>query len=135
MARLRLWIFECPDQAQSTLDDAMNCISIILTNKGESGPYDLIGLFLCHIIIWAFAHAMPLSQKDTVIRGLPGKKAILHSVLEVVEAGFLQDRIDDAVRAPQLIFRHAIQSLVHLGTWGASANLALLLHLHPSNSY
>lgn len=135
LARLKTWILQCPDQAASALEDAVKCISLTLTNDGESGPYDLIGLFLCHIIIWAFAHAMPLSQKDTLIRQMQSNKSVLHAVLEVIEAGFLQNNADNAVKGPQVIFRHAIQSLVHLGTWGASSNLALLLHLHPSNSH
>ncbi|KAF3041897.1 hypothetical protein E8E12_005698 [Didymella heteroderae] len=132
MTRLKVWIAQHPDQVATALEDALKCISIALANNGESDPYDLIGLFLCHIIIWAFAHALPLFEKNNMVRQLQGNEAILQSVLEVFEAGFLQnDRTDNAVKAPQLIFRHAIQSLVRLGTWGASSNLALLLHLHP----
>lgn len=132
--RLRTWTIRCPDQAATALEDALKCISIILAHDGESGPYDLIGLFLCHVVVWALAHAMPPSQKDKMVRQLQINKAILPSVMEVVEAGFVQDdRTENSSQASQLIFRHAVQALVQLGTWGASSNLALLLHLHPSN--
>ncbi|KAF1926887.1 uncharacterized protein M421DRAFT_422130 [Didymella exigua CBS 183.55] len=135
MIRLGAWIDQCPEQAATVLEDASKCISIILANKGESGPYDLIGLFLCHIVIWSFAHVATLHQKEVMFLQLQGSQNILQSVLEVFEAGFLRrGKVDGTIDAPQLIFRHAIQSLVQLGTWGASSNLALLLYLHPGVS-
>ena len=133
MSRLAAWIVRYPEQATGAVKDAANCISIILSNQGESDPYDVIGLFLSHVIVWSFAHTASSYQKEFIVKTLQEHPAILPTVLEVIQAGFGCSETAEATicDVPQLIFRHAIQSLVQLGTWGASSNLALLLHLHP----
>jgi hypothetical protein len=133
MSRLAAWIVRCPEQATCAVEDAANCISIILNNRAESDPYDMIGLFLSHVIVWSFAHTASSHQKESIIKTLREHPEILPTVLEVIQAGFGCSETAEATTfdVPQLIFRHAIQSLVQLGTWGASQNLALLLHLHP----
>ncbi|KZM27963.1 DNA binding [Ascochyta rabiei] len=131
--KLSAWIHQCPEQAARAVEDAATCISLIMCNEGESDPYDVIGLFLCHVVVWSFAHAASAHQKGFILRQLQDKPGVSPAVLEVIQAGFAHDDStdDSEVDAPQLVFRHAIQSLVQLGTWGASSNLALLLHLHP----
>lgn len=136
MDRLGSWIVQCPESASLALQNATICISIILNNTGESDPYEIVGVFLCHVVIWSLAHAAPSHQKIFMLQLLRNNEAILPSIIEVIEAGFLQDNATEVMvpEAPQLVFRHAIQILVQQGTWGASANLALLLHLHPGVS-
>lgn len=115
------------------VEDAASCISLIMCNKGESDPYDLIGLFLCHVVLWSFAHAASSDQKISIIQHLQAAQDVSPGMLDVIQAGFagVGAQSGCAMDAPQFIFKHAIQSLVQLGTWGASSNLALLLHLHP----
>ncbi|KAH6629330.1 fungal-specific transcription factor domain-containing protein [Boeremia exigua] len=136
MSRLKSWIAQYPEKASHVMEDASHCISIVMSNQGESDPYDIIGLFLCHVIIWSFAHVASAPQKESTLRLLRANSAISGSVLDVIEAGFASNNSEatNGVDAPQLIFRHAIQALVQLGDWGASSNLALLLHLHPGIS-
>ena len=132
MGRLAAWIGRYLDQAIRAVEDAATCISLIMSNPSESDPYDIIGLFLCHVIVWSFAQTASSRQKEVFIETLQKQQRVLPTVLEVIQAGFSCGGIEDTtLDAPQLIFRHAIQSLVQLGTWGASSNLALLLHLHP----
>ncbi|KAF9693111.1 hypothetical protein EKO04_008614 [Ascochyta lentis] len=133
ITRLAAWIDQSPVQAAHAVEDAAICITLIMCNKGESDPYDIIGAFLCHVIVWSFAHAAPSEQRSYIFQQLQDKESVSPAVLEVIQAGFACSDPTDASApdAPQLIFRHAIQCLVQLGTWGASSNLALLLHLHP----
>lgn len=133
MGRLAAWAVQSPEQTTYAVEDACMCISLIMRSQGESGPYDIIGLFLCHVIVWSFAHAISSQQKQLVLERLQNNPSILPGVLEVIKAGYSHGEISDgsALDAAQLILRHAIQSLAQLGTWGASSNLALLLHLHP----
>ena len=133
MTRLGTWITQDLSGATRAVEDAASCISLIMCNKGESDPYDVIGLFLCHVVVWSFAHAASSDQKVSMIQQLQVTQEVSAEVLEVIHAGFTRAGTQDesAINAPQLIFRHAIQSLVQLGTWGASSNLALLLHLYP----
>ncbi|KAJ4983544.1 C2H2 type zinc finger domain protein [Stagonosporopsis vannaccii] len=133
MSRLSSWIVQHPEDASRVVEDASVCISIVMSNKGESDPYDIIGLFLCHVIVWSFVNAAPPCQKERTITLMRDNPNILQSVLAVVEAGLESgnNTSADDFHASQLIFRHAVHALVQLGDWGASANLALLLHLHP----
>jgi hypothetical protein len=134
MARLSTWMTRCHEQAVRAVEDAATCITLIMCNKDESSPYDVIGLFLCHVIIWSIACVASPQQKSLIIQGLQNADGISVAMQEVIEAGFAQvnNLHESGLGSPRLIFRHAIQSLVQLGTWGASSNLALLLHLHPS---
>lgn len=136
MKRLSSWMAQHPQEASRVVEDASICISIVMCNEGESDPHDIIGLFLCHVVIWSIANTATSYQKDQAFRTLCHSSNISSSLLEVVEAGFSPSGADGSIEfdAPQLIFRHAIHALVRLGDWGASANLALLLHLHPGRS-
>lgn len=133
MCRLRSWVAQYPEEASHVVQDASTCISIVMSNKGESDPYDIIGLFLCHVVVWSFANTASSQQKEHAIALMRDNQNIMQAVLEVVEAGFASDNAVSAndFGASQLILRHAVHALVQLGDWGASANLALLLHLHP----
>lgn len=130
LCRLMSWTFQHPKETTQAIEDASTCISVIMSNEGADDPYDIIGLFLCHVILWSFAHATSPEQKLHIVQYLREKQSMSPSLAEVIEAGFSPDDTN----APKLIFRHAIQSLVQLGTWGCSSNLALLLHLHPGVS-
>lgn len=136
LTRLATWLDQHPSEAVRAVEDASACISLIMKNSNESDPYDVIGLFLCHVVLWCFAHAASQDQKLLMVQRLRGNRDISSAILEVIEAGFTRVGIQDGTTldAPQLIFKHAIQSLVQLGTWGASSNLALLLHLHPGRA-
>lgn len=139
MRRLTLWATQQPEPARLVLQEAATCISTIMSDQDESGPYDLIALFLCHIVIWAFANVASIGQKTAVVTALRADSAISSSVCEFIEAGFglaysIERPASSANNDAQLIFKHAIQVLVQLGSWGASSNLALLLHLHPGVS-
>ncbi|KAH8634166.1 hypothetical protein IG631_09566 [Alternaria alternata] len=127
MCRLMSWTLQHPKKTIQAIEDASTCIDVIMSNEGADDPYDIIGLFLCHVILWSLARATSPDQKLHTVQYLRDKESISRSLLEVIEAGF---SLDDT-NAPKLIFRHAIQCLVQLGTWGCSSNLALLLHLHP----
>jgi hypothetical protein len=35
----------------------------MMSNEGRDDPYDIIGLFLCHVILWSLAHATSLDRK------------------------------------------------------------------------
>ncbi|KAH7361159.1 fungal-specific transcription factor domain-containing protein [Pyrenochaeta sp. MPI-SDFR-AT-0127] len=136
LRRLTLWATQQPGPARRVVQEAAICISTIMSDQNESGPYDLIALFLCHIVIWAFANVAPIEQKTDVVTALRADPTVSSAVYEFVEAGFglayADERQAQSLSNPsQLIFKHAIQVLVQLGSWGASSNLALLLHLHP----
>ncbi|RYO07029.1 hypothetical protein AA0121_g11880 [Alternaria tenuissima] len=130
MCRLMSWTLQHPKKTIQAIEDASTCIGVIMSNEGADDPYDIIGLFLCHVILWSFARATSPDQRLHIVQYLREKENMSRSLVEVIEAGF---SLDDT-NAPKLIFRHAIQSLVQLGTWGCSSNLALLLHLHPGVS-
>jgi hypothetical protein len=83
-----------------------------------------------------FAKVASLQQKNDIIRSVRANTAISSEICEVIQAGFSTTYSGDAQSnqscdGPQFIFKHAIQLLVQQGDWGASSNLALLLHSLP----
>lgn len=140
MDRIRNWTVRHFDQACFVVKEAAACISTIMSYHEESSPYNLIGLFLCHIAIWAFANVATTEQRLEVSRILQESSAVSSHVCEFIEAGFAiagsaADIESSCSLESKLIFKHAIQVLVQLGSWGASSNLALLLHLQGESPH
>lgn len=134
MARLRVWTTQYPDDANCVALDAAMCIGFIMSTEEDTAPYDMIALFLCHLALWIFANTTSLLQKEETARKIREKHLVCEKVCDFIEAGFATRDARERGRVvegheSQLIFKHAIQVLVRLGTWGASSNLALLLHL------
>lgn len=135
MDHLQDWCENCSTEACLVVEAAAACITYIMTRDLDIAPYDIIAQFLCHLALWIFAIAAPISAQDTMIKRLQVMPQVSDEVRAFIKAGFVkipaESREIPHGGEPQLILRHAIQVLAKLGTWGASSNLALLLHLHP----
>ncbi|KAH8679027.1 fungal-specific transcription factor domain-containing protein [Tricladium varicosporioides] len=122
----------------------------------ETMPYSVITLFLCHVTLWVFASVVPVDAKqrfmdavgsDENLRSSPfygilrRAMGIMHSGQEVGTVGSLNGKGKEAEEKTEkekwnemeanvrgVLFRCAAEMLTRLGTWGASLNLALLLH-------
>jgi hypothetical protein len=123
--RLTAWAVQNKEETYDAIENAAICITFIIGSGDECAPYDVIGLFLSHVVIWAIAKSASTIQRANIVRRLQDNRGLSSEVCEFIEAGFVAE--------PALILKHAIQSLVQVGTWGASSNLALLLH-HTSVS-
>ncbi|OAL51620.1 hypothetical protein IQ07DRAFT_678792 [Pyrenochaeta sp. DS3sAY3a] len=139
MDRLRIWTVRHFDQACLVVKEAAACISTIMSYHEESNPYSLIGLFLSHIAIWAFANVATAEQRLDVFWVLQESSVVSSHVREFIKAGFAiagsaADTESSCSLESKLIFKHAIQVLVQ-GSWGASSNLALLLHLQGESPH
>ncbi|KAF2033940.1 hypothetical protein EK21DRAFT_57555 [Setomelanomma holmii] len=128
MARLSAWVARDHEQTYEVVESAARCIAFIMANGDETAPYDVIGLFLSHVAIWAIAKATTNLQRVEISKRLQQNGKISVEVCEFVEAGFVAPTPNGSAGDPQLILKHAIQVRVRLGTWGTSSNLALLLH-------
>lgn len=136
LRRLRIWTEQAPEDAYLVVMDAATCITYIMEDDAESAPYDIITLFLCRLSLWIIANAASNAQKETFATKLRDNPLTSVNVCTFIEAGFaIRNETGHSTTLAkdnlQLILRHAVQVLVQLGTWGASSNLALLLHLHP----
>ncbi|KUJ16637.1 uncharacterized protein LY89DRAFT_586564 [Mollisia scopiformis] len=94
----------------------------------DTAPYSLIALFLCHIVLWAYATVAPREQKMRLLHSVMQHPALRISAFVVLlkRALGLDGQEEDG--EPKLLFRSAAEMLTRLGTWGGSLNLALLLH-------
>ena len=111
----------------------------------DTAPYSLITIFLCHIVVWAFANVASDSQKlqllDTISRNVELRSTAFFATLQRslwVDGNWAntsrkeaQDDRDqneqESAEAANLLFRSAAEMLIRLGTWGCALNLALLL--------
>jgi hypothetical protein len=128
MMRLSSWTIQSSKETYDVVENAAMCISFIESNGHESAPYDVIGLFLSHVVLWAIAKVANISLKSDIVERLKVQPNLSSEVCEFIDAGFVDRSPGYSAAEPELILKHAIQSLVQNGTWGASSNLALLLH-------
>jgi hypothetical protein len=109
----------------------------------DTAPYSLITIFLCHIVVWAFAKVASYSQKmeliDAISRNTELRSTIFFATLlrsfgsnrriRVLSKTTRQENEDQNGRGSEAaLFRSAAEMLTRLGTWGGALNLALLLH-------
>ncbi|KAE9371442.1 hypothetical protein N431DRAFT_410158 [Stipitochalara longipes BDJ] len=152
-AKLTKWARRSPQLAEQAVCHAIKTIVMLAPGKNGKGgirnidtaPYSLITIFLCHIVVWAFANVASDSQKlqlfdivsqnvelrstaffATLQRSLWVEGDWAHALRKEVQEG--DDQIEqDSAAAANLLFRSAAEMLIRLGTWGGALNLALLL--------
>lgn len=112
--------------------EAINTISSIANRPSAQAavPYSLIGLFLAHVLLWGFAMTTSPESKQLLrqhVSQLSLTGPIAGQLSSVLESS-LSANPTPGFDAPCSIFKHAAYSLTRLGTWGASLNMALLLH-------
>jgi hypothetical protein len=147
---LTRWARKSPEVADEAAYHAIKTIMMLAASKDEAeggiknidtAPYSLITIFLCHIVLWVFANVAPHSQKlqlfDTVSRTIDMKyttfSAILRRAFRLEQIGISPTKARDTIGngsdvASIILLKSAAGMLTRLGTWGASLNLALLLH-------
>ncbi|CZR69447.1 uncharacterized protein PAC_19347 [Phialocephala subalpina] len=94
----------------------------------DTAPYSLIAIFLCHIVLWAYATVTARDQRMGLLGNVMQHPVLGKSnfVVLLKRAMGLDGNEEDG--EPKLLFRSAAEMLTRLGTWGGSLNLALLLH-------
>lgn len=94
----------------------------------DTAQYGIVTVFLCHVVLWVFSTVSPEARKshlrerlarDAEVTGGFGFMDVMNSALND------HNREGDS---PKVLFRSAAEMLTRLGTWGASLNMALLLH-------
>ncbi|KAH7120367.1 fungal-specific transcription factor domain-containing protein [Dactylonectria estremocensis] len=118
--------------ALSAATEAVNIIACISDRPSVQAatPYSFISLFLAHLLLWGFAITAEPESKHML------KQQVCQLSLSGPIAEQLSSVLDSALSANPtpgfdaagLIFKHAAYALTRLGTWGASLNMALLLH-------
>ena len=153
-AKLTKWAHKSPELAEQVVSHAIRTIILLTPGKDngegairsiDTAPYSLITIFLCHIVVWAFANVGSHSQKlrlfDTISRNAELKSTSFFSTLQR-SFGFEEHGVDQSKKIGQdedqknqgpaapanLLFRSAAEMLIPIGTWGASLNLAQLLY-------
>ena len=151
-AKLTKWARRSPQLAEQVVCHAIETIIMLApSKKGKGGirnidtaPYSPITIFLCHIVIWAFANVASDEQKlqvfDIISRNVELRSTGFYATLqrsfwvdgdwapelrEVQEDGDGTEQ--ELTAAANLLFRSAAEMLIRLGTWGCALNLALLL--------
>jgi hypothetical protein len=146
------WARKSPQLAEQVVSHAIKTIIMLAPGKdnGEGGirnidtaPYSLITIFLCHIVVWAFAKVAPYSQKSELIEAILRNTELRSTALfATLQRSFGFDRRNGKLSkttrqenesqnghgSEAALFRSAAEMLTRLGTWGGSLNLALLLH-------
>ncbi|KAL0764365.1 hypothetical protein CaCOL14_013000 [Colletotrichum acutatum] len=98
-------------------------------------PYSIFGVFLNHVLQWAFLKSSPETLKSHLRRHLRDNDFSYHGQGMSELTGILDFGLSSADPAvinrdrSHLVLMQAAQNLALLGTWGASLNLALLLQL------
>jgi hypothetical protein len=131
MANLSNWAKRSPQHAQEVALNAANTIISLTPKKGmdDTAPYSLITLFLCHVVLWAFACVSPRERKVDFLEMVEKDEAMKSNPFtDVLKAGLGVDIEEKGNRGDKVLFRSAAEMLTRLGTWGASLNLALLVH-------
>lgn len=157
-AKLTKWASKSPQLAEQVVCHAIETIIILAPGKdnGEGGirnidtaPYSLITIFLCHIVVWAFANVASHSQKLQLFNGisgnvelqstaffttlqrsfgLDGRAARHQQPLKTTRREGEDQNEHSPTAAANLLFRSSAEMLIRLGTWGGALNLAQLLH-------
>ncbi|KAH7153567.1 fungal-specific transcription factor domain-containing protein [Dactylonectria macrodidyma] len=123
------------DLKSPALQAAIEATNVIACISGRSSvqaavPYSFIGLFLAHILLWGFAMTAEPEAKQLLIQHVcqfPLSGPISEQLSSVLDSA-LSAHSTPGSDGPCIIFKHAAYALTRLGTWGASLNMALLLH-------
>lgn len=130
------------------LDSSMEAIHTILyidenVLANAAVPYSLISLFLAHVLLWSFAFSAPKTLREQlrqrIHQDVPLSTRMTRQLSTALEAALTNQTVDvsgmgsnapqsPGIDGPQAILKHGAQVMTRLGTWGASLNLALLLH-------
>jgi hypothetical protein len=124
-----------PRIAENVAFNAVRTIVSLAPNHNiheDSAPYSIVTLFLCHVILWAFVNVSAASQRQQLLDRVAENKDLHSSRFFNVLKNSLWLGTDDVgernTDAPKLLFKSGAEMLTQLGTWGASLNLALLIH-------
>lgn len=144
IANLTHWAARSSRLATDTTFDAVKTIVRLTPNKElngsfhvlDTGPYGIITLFLCHVVVWAFASVSTRDQKMHLLQYIEEDNEVRRSDTYGVLHGVLGDRRERDTTLPcehektqkKILFKCAAEKLTKFEIWGASLNLALLLH-------
>jgi hypothetical protein len=151
-AKLTRWARKSPQLAEQVVCHAIKTIIMLAPGKdnGEGGirnidtaPYSLITIFLCHIVVWAFANVALQTQKLRLFEMISRTPELRSTAfVTTLQRSFGLDEYEgqpskttmqesenqNGPGSEAALFRSAAEMLTRLGTWGCSLNLALLLH-------
>jgi hypothetical protein len=113
----------------------------------DTGPFGIVTLFISHMVLWAFMSVARQAQKIELMRMAESDEALKEAAILIVikriigpvtepvpsppqSIGSYANAISGA--SPMLVFRNAADVLTRMGTWGASLNMALLLHFRAT---
>lgn len=135
MSNLRRWARKSPRTAEKVAFNAIRTIVSLAPSRSthdHSAPYSIITLFLCHVVVWVFASVSLHSERQRLFENVAGDGELRSSqFFGVLRSSLSLDAGNDESRkteAPKLLFKSGAEMLTQLGTWGASLNLALLIH-------
>lgn len=103
----------------------------------DTSPYNIIALFLYNIMLWTFATVSSEDQKQAVASAINNSedisvsKPLQHIMLKglgLAEEGVSGEEPVTDAEGPDVFLKHAATLMTRFGDWGASLNLALLLH-------
>jgi hypothetical protein len=153
--KLTKWARKSPQLAEQVVCHAFKTIVMLAPGKGngeggigniDTAPYSLITIFLCHIVVWAFANVATHSQKLQLFHGISRNMELRstaflctlqrsfgfneHAAQRPTKTGheYKDQNEQNSAAAANLMFRSAAEMMIGLGTWGAALNLAQLLH-------
>ncbi|KAG7038778.1 C2H2 type zinc finger domain protein [Colletotrichum scovillei] len=148
LGRLRIYFTNgytsCVDSHQEPPFESLDAFakSVIETTSIMSNPtlqsatpYSIFGVFLNHVLQWAFLKSSPETLKSHLRRHLQDIAFSYHGQGISELTGILDFGLSSADPTginrdrSHLVLMQAAQNLALLGTWGASLNLALLLQL------
>ncbi|KZL79656.1 c2h2 type zinc finger domain protein [Colletotrichum incanum] len=122
-----------PPESLGTFARAIeNCVSIISDSElRAAAPYSVFGVFLNHVFLWAVVKASSEVLKVQLSTHLCNIASVTKSELkEALDVALsVQNNRAGNGDGSRVVLMHGAQSLVRLGTWGASLNLARLLQL------
>jgi hypothetical protein len=152
VAALTSWAKRAPSVAQDVALNAVKTIILLAPSRSgekkrdqeeirergsvkdiDTAQYGIISVFLCYVVLWVFATVSPKEERqkllDMIIRDDNAQASEFMAILQK-GLGFEieSQRVVDRPEAPKILFRSAAEMLTKYGTWGASLNLALLLH-------
>jgi hypothetical protein len=147
MTNLTNWARRSPRIAEEVAYNAVRTIVSLAPTKGtheddirntDTAPYSIITLFLCHVVLWVFSNVCPYEQKFRFLRIVAENEvlrssaffAVLRRALALDEGTITaQNKVPTEKNdAPNILFKCGAEMLTRLGTWGASLNLALMIH-------
>jgi hypothetical protein len=135
MSNLRRWARKSPRIAENVAFNAVRTIvSLAPIRKidDHSAPYSIIMLFLCHVVLWVFTSVSSQAEKQNLLDTIAANGELYSShFFSVLKSSLSSDGDSNGLNktdAPKLLFKSGAEMLTQLGTWGASLNLALLIH-------